>query len=63
MSWNTYKRKKLPHNYEEWYKGGLLPIRLHGMQLQKTRASQHLGVLNTDDKIYPKALSVERIDG
>ena len=44
-------------------RGGLQPIRLHGIQPKKQRASQHLGVLNTDGKIYPKALSVECIDG
>ena len=63
VSWNTYKRKKLPHNYEEWYKGGTTTNPITWDTTQKTSASQHLGVLNTDGKIYPKALSVECIDG
>ena len=63
ISWNTYKRKNYPSNYKQWYKGGTTTNPITWDNAPQTNASQHLGVLNSDGKIYPNALSIERIDG
>ena len=63
ISWNTYKRKNYPSNYKQWYKGGTTTNPITWDNANQTDASKHLGVLNSDGKIYPNALSIERIDG
>ena len=63
VSWNTYKIKKYPWNYDQWYKGGTTTNPITWDNANQTDASKHLGVLNSDGKIYPNALSIERIDG
>ena len=63
VSWNTYKRNHYPSNYDKWYKGGTTSNPITWDASDKTDTSLHLGVLNADGKIYPKALSIERIDG
>lgn len=63
LSWNTYKIKKLPKRYEEWYQGGIATNPITWNEETRTEATAHLGVLNSDKKIYPQSLSIEVIDG
>lgn len=63
VSWNTYKKNKLPKRYEQWYKGGVTTNPITWNEEKQTNEAQHLGVLNSDKKIYPQSLTVEVIDG
>ena len=63
VTWNTYKKNKLPKRYQEWYKGGVVTNPISWNSEKKTHKSQHLGLLYSDKKIYPQSLSVELIDG
>ncbi len=63
VSWNTYKRKKYPKRYKEWYSGGTVTNPITWGNEIRSNYDQHLGVLNTDNQIYPNALEVEVIDG
>jgi len=63
VSWNTYKQKNYPKNYENWPKGGVATNPISWNLEQQTPSSKHLGVLNKDGRIYPKSVSVSVIDG
>jgi hypothetical protein len=63
VSWNTYKKKNYPKTYERWYKGGVTTNPITWDQSLKTSRDQHLGTLNSDGKIYDKAIGVEVVDG
>lgn len=63
VSWNSYKRKKLPKRYNEWYKGGVTTNPISWNSEKYTDKKAHLGVLNSDKKIYPQSISIEVIDG
>ncbi len=63
VSWNTYKRKKYPPNYEEWFLGATTTNPITWDNSTTTSFEQHLGVLNKNGKIYPNALRLEVVDG
>ena len=63
VSWNTYKKNKLPKRYEQWYRGGVTTNPITWNEEKQSDEAQHLGVLNSDKKIYPQSLTVEVIDG
>lgn len=63
VSWNTYKRKNYPSNYEQWYKGATTTNPITWNNSKKTEFSQHLGVLNGDGEIYSQALKISVQDG
>ena len=63
VSWNTYKKGHLPKTYASWYKGGVAVNPITWDDASLGTVDNHKGVLNSDLKIYPKALTVERIDG
>ena len=63
VSWNTYKMKQLPERYQEWYQGGVATNPITWDDQVRVEAKAHLGVLNSDKKIYPQSLSIEVIDG
>lgn len=63
VSWNTYKKGKLPKRYDYWYKGKTTtnPVTWDG-QLS-SNFSDHKGVLYSDLNIYPQSLEVTVNDG
>ena len=63
VSWNTYKKNKLPKRYDYWYKGGVVTNPISWDDQRTSNKKDHLGVLSSDKKIYPQSLKVERIDG
>lgn len=63
VTWNSYKRNKLPSNYETYYKGGTVTNPISWDNAKTTTMNQHKGVLYSDGKIYPHALRIELIDG
>ena len=63
VSWNTYKKNKLPDNYASWYKGGVTTNPILWDHSNTADAENHKGVLNRDLKIYPQSLSIEKTDG
>lgn len=63
LSWNTYKRNNYPPTYEQWYKGATTTNPISWDNSKTTMFDQHLGVLNGDGEIYPKALELEVVDG
>lgn len=63
VSWNTYKRKKLPKSYNKWYKGKVTSNPITWNTDKYTKRDDHKGFLFTNGKIYDKALKLEIIDG
>ena len=63
VTWNSYKQNKLPSNYETYYKGGVVTNPISWDSAKTTALDQHKGVLYSDGKIYPNALTIELIDG
>jgi len=63
LSWNTYKKGKLPKRFDTWFKGGLTSNPITWDRTQKTSSNTHKGVLYRDLEIYPQSLRVERLDG
>ena len=63
VSWNTYKKNRLPKRYKDRFQGGVVTNPISWNTEKKTQESQHLGVLYSDKKIYPQSLSLEIIDG
>lgn len=63
VTWNTYKRKKLPKNYLTYYKEGTVTNPITWDKSKSTSFNQHQGVLYSDGKIYKNALEIEVIDG
>ena len=63
VSWNTYKKNKLPKKYENWYKGKVSTNPITWNTTKTTKREQHKGFLFSNNKIYNKALKLEVIDG
>lgn len=63
VSWNTYKKNKLPANYDHWYKGGVTTNPILWDTSPTAPIEAHKGVLNRDLKVYPKSVSLEKTDG
>lgn len=63
VSWNTYKRKKLPKSYKKWYKGKVTSNPITWNTTITTKREDHKGFLYANGKIYKKALEIELIDG
>lgn len=63
VSWNTYKKNKLPKQYKKWYQGGVVTNPISWNSEKTTQKSQHLGVLYSNKKIYPQSLAIELTDG
>ena len=63
VTWNSFKNKKYPKKYNQWFKGGLT-INPITWDLSETASREnHKGLLFTDDKIYRKCVSVTITDG
>jgi hypothetical protein len=63
VSWNTYKKNKLPKKYENWYNGKVSSNPITWDDSKTTKREDHKGFLFSNDKIYEKALKLEVIDG
>lgn len=63
VTWNTYKQKKLPKNYESYYKEGTVTNPITWDKSKSTTFDQHKGVLYSDGKIYKNALEIQLIEG
>ncbi len=63
VSWNAYKMKKLPKNYNEWFKGGVTTNPISWDSQKSSKMTNHKGILTEDLEIYPMSLRVEVIDG
>ena len=63
VSWNTYKKNKLPKKYERWYKGKVTSNPVTWDTTMSSSREDHKGFLFSNDKIYDKALKLEVIDG
>ena len=63
MSWNSYKKNKLPDYFEKSYKGGITTNPVTWDDQSQTKITAHKGVLYTDLELYPKSLSLQKIDG
>lgn len=63
VSWNTFKRNKLPKKYDQWYKGSVTSNPINWDASRLSIRKDHLGFLYTNKKIYDKALKIELIDG
>jgi len=63
LTWNTYKINKFPKTYDKWFKGGLTINPITWNNKTQTEYSEHLGLLYSDNKIYPNSLKIKLIDG
>ena len=63
MSWNSYKKNKRPSYYEKSYKGGITTNPITWNDQRQTKITEHQGLLYTDLELYPKSLSLQKIDG
>jgi hypothetical protein len=63
VSWNTYKKEKLPKSYNKWYKGKVTSNPITWNDSKYTQREDHKGFLYTNGKIYDEALKIEVIDG
>ena len=63
VSWNTYKKNKLPKKYERWYKGKVSSNPITWDTSATTQREEHKGFLFRNDKIYDQSLKLEVIDG
>lgn len=63
VSWNTYKRNKLPNDYETWYKGRIVSNPITWDNQKSSIYADHKGVLYSDLKVYPNSMKIEVIDG
>ena len=63
VSWNTYKKNKLPKKYEGWYKGKVSSNPITWDTNMTTSREDHKGFLFSNDRIYDKALKLQVIDG
>ena len=63
VTWNTYKRKHLPDDYEQWYKGSLTTNPITWDDQKTTTYDQHKGLTFYDEKLYPNSVKIEIIDG
>ncbi len=63
VSWNTYKRKRLPKSYDKWYKGKVTSNPITWDARKNTTREDHKGFLYSNGKMYSRALKIEVIDG
>ncbi len=63
VSWNTYKKNKLPKKYDRWYKGKVSSNPVTWNTSKSSSRDEHKGFLFSNDKIYDKALKLQVIDG
>lgn len=63
VSWNTYKKNKLPKDFDKWYKGGVTTNPISWDASKATTETEHKGVLYRNLKIYPQSVSVEKTNG
>ncbi|MDG1761317.1 MAG: DUF3089 domain-containing protein [Flavobacteriaceae bacterium] len=63
VTWNSYKKGKLPKRYDSWFKGAVTSNPITWDDKVTTRFEDHKGVYNGDGKLYPKSLQIEKIDG
>jgi hypothetical protein len=58
VSWNAYKKEKLPKRYNYWYKGKTTTNPITWDHQLTSDYKDHKGVLYSDLKIYPQSLEV-----
>ena len=63
VSWNTYKKGKLPKNFDQWYQGGLTTNPVTWDRQPQSKKYQHKGVLYRNLEVYPQSLTVETQNG
>jgi len=63
VSWNTYKRNRLPKKYDNWYKDKVTSNPITWDESLYTKREDHKGFLFRNGKIYNKALKIEVMDG
>lgn len=63
VTWNSYKKGKLPKNYNSWFKGGVTSNPITWNEALTTEFEDHKGVYNGDGKLYPNSLRIQKIDG
>jgi hypothetical protein len=63
VSWNSYKRKRMPKNYNTWFKGGVTSNPITWDAQKSSKITDHKGVLYSDNFIYKQSLAVEVKDG
>ena len=63
VSWNTYKKNRLPKKYETWFQGGVTSNPIRWDNSITSLEQEHKGILNRDLKIYPRSISVKKTDG
>ncbi len=63
VSWNTYKKNKLPKKYKDWFKDKVTSNPITWDKSIYTKREDHKGFLFSNGKIYNKALKIEVVDG
>ena len=63
VSWNTYKRNRLPRKYESWYKDKVTSNPITWDKTMNTKREDHKGFLYSNSKIYNNALKIEVMNG
>ncbi|MDX5585383.1 MAG: DUF3089 domain-containing protein [Aureibaculum sp.] len=63
VSWNTYKKNKLPKKYDSWYKNKVTSNPITWDTRKFTKRDDHQGFLYSNGKIYDKSLKIEIKDG
>jgi len=63
VSWNTYKKNKLPKKYEKWYKDKVTSNPITWDKTVNTKREDHKGFLYSNGNIYHNALKIEVMNG
>ena len=63
VTWNSYKRNRMPKKYKKWFKGGVTSNPIIWNHIKYGDIEDHKGLLYTDNKLYTKSVSVEVKDG
>ena len=63
VSWNTYKRNKLPNDYETWYKGRIVSNPITWDNQKSSIYADYRGVHHGEKIVYPNSMKIEVIDG
>ena len=63
VSWNTYRKNKLPKKYDSWYKNRVTSNPITWDKRKITKREDHQGFLYSNGKIYDKSLKIEIKDG
>ena len=63
VTWNSYKRNRMPKKYKKWFKGGVTSNPIIWNHIKYGDINDHKGLLYTDNKLYAKSVSVEVKDG